>query len=850
MPQSRIDPGIFAPIINRVKHGERTSVIDSIPAFIAAYDFWRVQVIDIEVAKESEYSSVDAAENPITLISIKDKFIPSKAFFFTYRKDFTFKKENHVYHDPHTDLDYTFIIFFFGNEASMLRAFFKFLKKTRPDLITGWYFEDFDIPYIINRCKRLGIDDYLQMSACLKVYSVKPKKKDDDGENKKDFDRHEYRNHIGGTTIFDMKWGYTRLQGLHSEGNGLMQTSIREVKFGKLSSAIGDETWYHDPVPPKFCVEGFYKFIVYGFYDVLLPELIEKKCYIIFTFFFITRFTSIEWEKLHHFSVAVDMAQLMYKDPSLFLPSKHYGKKSVNTEALKGALVDTPPKGIVPGLMIVSDASRLYPSLILDANLGMDTWIPPDEHDAWEGKDVVKLGNGDWFRKDIRSFLADLIIKLFALRDFTDKNLARYTIGDPMFDVWNNIKAAIKNLINTIYGSNGNPFTRTFHLPTARSTTYLGRELFQHNIKYGQIISNQTEKGIKIDDIYVSTKIIKKYGDTDSIMLHIPLNDLMLVIKVGKFFNKMMNKSLDIFCANRFMTRKYLKLELESVYLNMFFPVMLDTDEERGTKKNYCCYVLWHGGKLLTVPKFKVMGMQSKKSNTAPFSKDIQSNFLKTACKGGADFEKLQEYLVALAKNDATEEYKKYFSAIVKGASTDELREYLVSVIKNCKKHMQKNVCPKCSNRVYRVDANKEKKTTFRCKQCNVDYIDTKDLCYDASSILIIGTPYRFGKHAGQYSKGALAHKITVAMKQYHNIDTKKGETYMYIWIKGRGGKSGMVFATSPEIIKPIGGIEIDKDMTMEKLVRDKMENILPLFNIKWNEIYASGTAKPLDQFS
>ena len=1244
-PKTRTKPGLqgadYTEILAKVVSGQRTSVIDSAPFFVDAFKKWRRQCVDIEVEFESEDASAENPENPITLISIKDNFSPDKAWFFTFREDFVKHKSSFQYYEEHTKRTFDIVIFWYAEERELLADFFYFIKKTRADMLYGWYFEDFDVPYIINRAHLLAVDEVFLMSPDGTVYSQKNIAK---AAGEKEFNRHNFRNVVSGTTLFDMKWGYTRIQGLFPEGNGLNQVSLRHNGFGKKTTSITEESWYRDPVPVKensdgemvedFKEEGFFKFIIYGFYDVLEPELIEDKTYTLFTFFFITRFTSIEWEKLHHFSVAIDMAQLMYKDTSLFLPSKRLNIEIEDYE-IEGGHVENPPIGMIAWYMIVLDASRQYPNMIRDANLGVDTYIDPKDHDQWEDKDIVKLSNGDWFRKDVVSFLSDIVSKIFSLRDFIDKQIDEYEPLDPMYEIWQKIKTVVKNLINAIYGANGNPHTRMFHLPTARSITLLGRELLDHDKKYTKIIAKNLKQGIKYDNKYadgdnvledgtiLKSNLEKRYGDsitgnrciaikkngmidvvpieelwemddsvtfnrndkeiknpsnlltinkdgkwekvneiirhksrkkiyrinqkngetectedhsvitegfvetkpqeignkrilylkkinieeiksgemidlypllkdfsfliefrgekrlyswhidetstllgdktdtiyfgrkelkktvsikrfvkketlckllgifaseghvsikndpfgycagisnankdlideisdlakeinydaeistlvtedgmrnvqgyeyyskcyrvqmnnltwgaffqflcgkgssgkkvpsfvfniekkyqrmfydyyfkgdgsnaknntgftreftsislrlvsglsfllknlgidvsihvdrrknaygvrerkigespnaktinritdegceekfvydlalstshifadacgmillhnTDSIMSHPSITDLNKVVAIGHLYSYFMNKSLKIFCKERNMFGKYLKLEFESVYMNMFFPEK--AGEERGTKKQYCLYEVWKNVKeinkrFIVPPKFKMMGMAGKKSNTPLFSKDLQINFLKNACKG---------------------------------LPNDQLSDYVVKIIKECKSYLRKTTCYNCGSNTMKKNEKIDpaEPDTYTCSKCGC-FLSKHDLTYDPKLLMKIGTPYRFGKAADQYTPSQIAYKIAESIQSIFKKRVRKAETYLYFWLTGNR-RGNNVFAMNPESPKVPRGIDIDVKTTIEKLVHDKLKTILPLFNIEWADVRNADTSISLSKF-
>ena len=55
-----------------------------------------------------------------------------------------FRKENHT-------------ICTYGDETEMLKAFARYITERDPDVLSGWNFTEFDMPYISQRMERLGL---------------------------------------------------------------------------------------------------------------------------------------------------------------------------------------------------------------------------------------------------------------------------------------------------------------------------------------------------------------------------------------------------------------------------------------------------------------------------------------------------------------------------------------------------------------------------------------------------------------------------------------------------------------------------------------------------------------------
>ena len=67
-------------------------------------------------------------------------------------------------------LDLNFEFFFFDDEISLLTTLFQIINRNSPDFMMAWNMA-FDIPYIIERCKTLGVDPALILSSS--TYSEK-----------------------------------------------------------------------------------------------------------------------------------------------------------------------------------------------------------------------------------------------------------------------------------------------------------------------------------------------------------------------------------------------------------------------------------------------------------------------------------------------------------------------------------------------------------------------------------------------------------------------------------------------------------------------------------------------------
>ncbi|MFY4816287.1 3'-5' exonuclease, partial [Haloarcula sp. AONF1] len=144
----------------------------------------------------------------------------------------------------------------FEEEAAMLDAFVEYIDETDPDLLTGWNFEDFDAPYVLDRLEVL----------------------DDGSQYDLDVDRlsrigEVWRSGWGGPdvkgrVVFDLLYAYKRTMFTELESYRLDAVGERELGVGKerYTGDIGD-LWEQDPE----------RLLEYSIRDVELCVEIDRK---------------------------------------------------------------------------------------------------------------------------------------------------------------------------------------------------------------------------------------------------------------------------------------------------------------------------------------------------------------------------------------------------------------------------------------------------------------------------------------------------------------------------------------------------------------------------------------------
>jgi DNA polymerase I len=119
----------------------------------------RKLVFDIEVGSTAGVPDADEAEWPVTTIVGRDSDDEQYVGWFLRHDDHELPSHDEMVDDSNLDS-----LRVFADESAMLSDFNGFVESARPDILTGWYSNDFDVPYLIQRCKNLNTYSYQDWS--------------------------------------------------------------------------------------------------------------------------------------------------------------------------------------------------------------------------------------------------------------------------------------------------------------------------------------------------------------------------------------------------------------------------------------------------------------------------------------------------------------------------------------------------------------------------------------------------------------------------------------------------------------------------------------------------------------
>jgi DNA polymerase elongation subunit (family B) len=437
----------------------------------------------------------------------------------------------------------------FEQESEMLNTFLDLIDDA--DILSGWNSEGYDIPYLVNRIKRvLSKDDTRRF--CL--WGQHPKERS--------FER------FGGESIT-----YDLAGRVHMDYMQLYRKYTYEERHSYSLDAIGeyelgDSKTAYEGTLDQLYNQNFKKFIEYNRQDTLLLHKLDTKL----------RFLDLANELAHANTVllqttmgavAVTEQAIINEahERGLVVPNRRNRGDEEDTQAA-GAYVAYPKKGIHPWVGAV-DINSLYPSAIRALNMGMETvvgqlrpimterylddlvinhkksytgawenmfgsleytavmeqqrgveltidWQDGDStvHSAAEVWNMIFNSNQPWMLTangtivtyERKGVVPGLLERWYAERK--EMQAKKKEATDPKdIAFWDKRQLVKKINLNSLYGAILNPHCRFFDKRIGQSTTLTGRAIARHMA--GHI--NECITGVKD---HVGEAII--YGDTDS----------------------------------------------------------------------------------------------------------------------------------------------------------------------------------------------------------------------------------------------------------------------------------------------------------------------------------------------
>ena len=398
----------------------------------------------------------------------------------------------------------------YAEETGMLRAFTAYIADRDPDVLSGWNFIDFDMPYITGRMERLG----LQPSQLARLPGMSD------------------RSALRGRALFDLLTGYKKMHLSQKESYRLDAIALEEVGEQKVryTGTISD-LWKKQPA----------LLVEYNFKDVELCVKINRKDNIIEFYREIARYVGCPLDKTLNSSSVVDVFVLRKAFGKYVLPSKGFA----NAEEFEGATVFEPSRGVRENVVVL-DLKSLYPMAMMTINASPETKDPAGE---------LRAPNGIRFRKQPDGLTRTIISELLKERDEKKALRNTFAFGSPQYVLYDMQQNVLKVIMNTYYGVSGYPRFRLFDREIGSAATSVGRAIIEHTRR---VIEQQGYKVI--------------YGDTDSCMVQLSKDfDREQTIATARTIEAILNASYKEFAKNELNADvHFFSIKFEKIYARFF----------------------------------------------------------------------------------------------------------------------------------------------------------------------------------------------------------------------------------------------------------------------------------------
>ena len=563
----------------------------------------KLYTIDIETASEMGFPDPDTAQEEILLITIQD--YSTKKVYTWGSRPFSKIMDNYVYYEC-------------SNELDLIQKFLSYWEENYPDVITAWNGTLFDIPYIINRIKRLCGESEAKRLSPWKY--IKPRQVEKNN-------RIEFYYEIYGISILDYLDLYKKYSFKNPENYRLDTIAFNELGQNKL-----DHSQYE--TFRDFYTYGWDTFVEYNKIDVELVDRLEEKLQLISMAIDLAYQSKSNYEDVFYQVRMWDNIIFNYlKKENIAIPLK---KGSSKSEKFEGAYVKEPIPGMY-GWTVTLDLTSLYPHIMMCFNVSPETLI----NEPFPGISVDKIvdksidtsifpdysicPNGAMYRKDKQGFIPAILEEMFEKRKqyktlqlATEKEYEKTKDTKLKYKISNyKVKQlSLKVCLNSGYGSLGNNFFRFYELRNAEAITTSG----QLAIKWiQQKLNKYFNTLLKTDNIDYCI-----YGDTDSVMLNVePLVNLIFKDKnpskeqIVDFLDKSFAAKIQEYIDESY-TELTEYLHCYKNKLHMKREKIADKFLISG-KKHYLINVWDNEGVRYSKPKIAITGIEAVKSSTPAF---------------------------------------------------------------------------------------------------------------------------------------------------------------------------------------------------------------------------------------
>lgn len=642
------------------------------------YDYSMVVVatIDIEVEVGEGFPDPEEAEQPINAIALD---VNGQMFAWGVPPD---AGQSYA---PAGDVTYNEC----GSEADLLRSFLRLWRAARPDIITGWNVEGFDVPYLVNRIERvLGEEQAKRLSPWNRL------------EGRRGFIRgevKEYRAPVG-VVVLDYIAMYKKLavatRAVDTPDNYKLDTIAAHEGVGRKISYSE-----YDGLMDLY-QRDYQTFMEYNVRDVRLVTAIEGRRGLIELVVMKSYADKINYDDA--MGSVRPWEQIIYSEMlerGLILPPRG----SPTKDELVGAFVKDPEPALYRWI-VSEDLDSLYSHLMMQFNISPETragqieelaFRPSPDRDLREQaiehidffmsgavdkyrdylvrNDLVVAANGCTYRRK-KGLLPVILEKMYDKRRVAKQNVIeyqkRYEQSKSDADLkqvgrWKNSDKVQKTNLNACYGVTTNQYYIFYDHGNAEAITLSGQLAIRWIERRLNGILNEALGTDGVDYVIAI--------DTDSVYLN--LERLVDSTCAGKPREKVC-EFVDQVCKQRinpFITESYQQLadyvNAAEQKMNMKRESIADRALWVG-KKHYVMNILDKEGVRFAKPKIELKGIAAVKSDTPPAAREALKQAI-GIMMGGTEDEVLD--LIERVRGDFD---RLPFDEIAFSKGIDNLRKY------------------------------------------------------------------------------------------------------------------------------------------------------------------------------
>lgn len=470
----------------------------------------RFMAFDIECVPTDTTKPLDAKKDPIVMISL------------AFEPEYKGRKTLVLVAKPVTEEGAAGFI----NENEMIEEFTEIIDDFDPDVITGYNINSFDIPYLLDRMKKLGLSATIGRVKDKQAFTKQV------GASQETY--------VPGRIVLDPyqilrrdPWVKFHRYNLDTIARAMLGEEKLDVKYGEMP-----ELWNGNK-------EQLGRFIEYSKKDALLSLRLVLEKGMLDKFVELAKISGLLLQDCFGGQSMRVETMIMHelRERNYVMPSKPSQKelnkrgKSRDKEGIKGATVLEPGRGLhSEGCVLVLDFKSLYPSVMRTFNISPDTLVTKKT----EGMKTINAPNGaEFVEHSLREGIMPMLLtKLMETRAMTKRKMKQAKGEEER--ILNAKQLAIKDMSNSFYGYTGYVRARLYIIEVANAITAYGRE---NIMKTKDII----EKNFDVEVVY---------GDTDSIFLKTKIKNLDEVKNLGDKIAEHVTKNLP----------GHLELQFEKIY--------------------------------------------------------------------------------------------------------------------------------------------------------------------------------------------------------------------------------------------------------------------------------------------